>query len=78
MGMPMRWRYSPQTLPPLPPSDGYKRRRDLADSALRRKQIELRRCIARVLYLEPHTEAVEVLAHSRCKGRDGGAGANNE
>lgn len=47
----------PHAVPPsasLLPSDGYQRCRDLSDPALRRKQIELRRSIPRVLNLKPY------------------------
>jgi hypothetical protein len=62
---------------PLPPSNRHQRRRNLSNPALRRQQIELRRRIPRVLYLEPNAQVIKVLAHV---GRDGvyaGSGADD-
>jgi hypothetical protein len=57
---------------------GHQRSGNLPDTALRGKQVELRRRIACILDLEANTEAIEVLAH---RGRNGGnlrAGADDE
>jgi hypothetical protein len=61
----------------LPPSNRHQRCRNLPNAALRRQQIELRRGIPRVLYLEPDAQVIKVLAHV---GRDrvyAGAGADD-
>jgi hypothetical protein len=53
---------------PLPPSDRNQRRCNLADAALRSKQIKLRCGIACILYLEANAQAVQVFADGRRNG----------
>jgi hypothetical protein len=64
--------------PRLLPSNRYQGRRDLPDAPLRRKQIELRRRIPRILYLKAYAEVVEVFANSRRNRRDVRSGADDE
>jgi hypothetical protein len=51
---------------------------DLRHPTLRRKQVELCRSIACILYLQPNSQAIEVAAHSGCDGADGRTRANDE
>lgn len=63
---------------PLSPPNRYQCRSNLADSALRCKQIELGCRVPGVLDLEPDAQVVEVFANRRRNGRGMGTGADDE